>query len=401
MKKFILFIILIFIPYIALNAEELSTYSNNILLYNLNDNEVLLSKNADEKIYIASLTKIMTVLVSIENIENLDKKINFPKLDYNYLYDYSKVGFAQNEIITYRDLLNGALISSGADATEALAILISGNTKNFINLMNEKSKEINLENTSFSNTIGRDEINNYSTINDVFKLLSYALKNEEFYKIFTTLKYQMTNGKYIYSTLYYYNNIKNLNIDGIIGSKTGYTNKAGLCMASLFKKNNINYILITANAPYNTNEPLQLIDAVGITNYYYNNYDYITLIEKGDLMTTIKLSPFNIKEEIYSKETITDYLFKDKELTYKYEGNSKITGKSKVGDILGIYKIYYDDEEINFIEIKIEDNFKNKFWIFVSKYMFYFIAGIVIFIIIKLKFNGKNKKVRKHSLSKN
>ncbi len=392
MKKYILFIIMLFIPFICVKAEGLETYSDNIFLYNLNDKEVLLEQNQNEKIYIASLTKIMTVLVSIENIDNLDKKVAFPTIDYNSIYDYSQVGFTEGEIISYRDLLNGALLASGADATEALALLVSDDKADFIDLMNKTAKKIGLNNTSFSNTMGKDDVKNYSTVSDVFELLSYALKNKEFYKIFTTLKYEMSNDKTVYSTLYYYNKKANLNTDGIIGVKTGYTNGAGLCMASLFKKNNINYILITTNAPSDTDEPLQVMDAVNITNYYYNNYEYINLIEEGDLITTLKLAPFNVKEEIYSKETIKDYLLKDKEITYDYEGKTKITGKNKIGDTLGYYIINYNGKEVNRIEVKVEDNFKNKLWIFIAKYIWYFIGIIAFYITFKIIFKKKKRR---------
>ena len=124
---------------------------------------------------------------------------------------------------------------------------------------------------------------------------------------------------------------------------------------------------------------------------YYDNYRYINLIKKGDLVTTLKLAPFGIKEEIYADKTITDYLIKGKDITYKYEGTTKINGKTKVGDILGKYKIYYDGKEAGSIYVKVEDNFENKFWIFISKYMWYFI-GFVVFVIGIKRFLRKKKR---------
>lgn len=392
MKKILLFIILLFIPLVFFRAEEPEIYSENVFLYNVNEKEVMYEKNSDEKIYIASLTKMMTVLVAIENIEDINEMVAFPEIDYDYLLGYTQVGFEEGQEVTYKDLLNAALLASGADATEALAILVSENKSDFIELMNKKAEEIGLNATSFSNTMGKDGSRNYSTVKDVFKLLNYALKNETFYKIFTTLKYTPTAGEKIYSTLYYYNKKANLNTDGIIGLKTGYTSGAGLCMASLFEKNNIKYILVTANAPYSLEEPYQVMDAVSIDNYYYDNYKYINLIEKGDLITTLKLAPFGIKEEIYADKTITDYLIKDKDITYEYEGTIKINGKTHIGDILGEYKIYYDGKEVGSVDVKVEDNFKNKFWIFISKYMWYFIAFVAFIIGIKRFFRKKKRR---------
>ena len=100
---------------------------------------------------------------------------------------------------------------------------------------------------------------------------------------------------------------------------------------------------------------------------------------------------FGIKEEIYSDKTITDYLIKGKEITYKYEGTIKINGKTKIGDTLGKYKIYYDGKEVGSLDVKVEDNLKNKFWIFISKYMWYFI-GFVAFIIVIKRFLRKKKR---------
>lgn len=391
MKKVLLFIILLCIPFVFFRAKEPEIYSENVFLYNMNEKEVMFEKDADEKIYIASLTKIMTVLVSIENIDDINEKIIFPKIDYDYLLGYTQVGFEEGEIVSYEDLLNGALLASGADATEALAILIGGEKSEFIDLMNKKAKEIGLTNTSFSNTMGKDGNENYSTVKDVFKLLKYALENKKFYKIFTTLKYTPTSGDKIYSTLYYYNKKANLDTDGIIGLKTGYTSGAGLCMASLFEKNNIKYILVTANAPYSLEEPYQVMDAVSIDNYYYNNYRYINLIEKGDFITTLKLAPFGVKEKIYAEKTVRDYLIKGKKISYKYDGSIKISGKTKIGDILGKYKIYYGGKEVGSIDVKVEDNFKNKFWIFIAKYMWYFIILLVIILGIK-KFLKKKER---------
>ena len=110
------------------NAEELRINSNNAVLYNLNDNKILYEKNKDQKVSIASLTKMMTALVAIENIEDLNKKVNFIKSDYDKLIEMDASGSSldNSKSYTYEDLLYGLILESGADCANALARLIAG-----------------------------------------------------------------------------------------------------------------------------------------------------------------------------------------------------------------------------------------------------------------------------------
>ena len=169
--SFVLFLACFFQTfYTEIYAEELELNSEKYILYNMNDNEVILSKDENKKAYIASLTKIMTVLVAIENIDDYDKKVT---ITYDMLkdidWDVTVVGFKTGEKVTYDDLLYGAMISSGADAVNALAISISGSKSKFIELMNNKVKELNLKNTHFANVVGLFDEENYSTAYDVSK----------------------------------------------------------------------------------------------------------------------------------------------------------------------------------------------------------------------------------------
>ncbi len=390
-KKIIILLLLIIIPFSNLKALEIK--SNNAILYYVNDEKILLEKNTEEKIYIASLTKIMTVLVSLENIGDINEKVVFPRVDMSGLWDYSKVGFKVGEVLTYKDILYGTLLASGADAASALPVLVSDSKSEFISLMNKKVSDIGLKNTSFSNTIGIDEENNYSTVSDLLKLLNYALQNEEFYEMFTTKSYALSNGKIINSTLEYYSRKDGLDTTFIIGAKTGYTNGAGLCMASLFSHNDTKYILVTAGADYKTDEPLQVIDGINITEYYYENYEYVDLMKKNDLLTTITLnSLFKVNTDITAKKDVIEYLEKDKKIDNKYEGQIKLNNKNKVGDKIGVYKITYDGVNIDEIDIIIENNFKNKFWLFVNKYYYVGLIIVALLIVLKVRVTNKRKK---------
>ncbi len=373
--KVLLFIFLMFIP-LNIFGEELKTYSNNVLVYNLDTNEILYFKNEKEKIQIASLTKIMTIIVSLENIKDLDELVKIPKID--YLYEYSRLGFKFDEEVTYRDLLYSAMLPSAADATESLAILISGSTDKFISLMNNKAKELNMSNTSFSNTFGKDSENNYSTIEDLLKLMKYSLNNTEFYKIFTTKTYKLTNGKTINSSISYYGKKENLDIANIIGAKTGYTDLAGYCMISIYKNKEANLLIITANADYKSGKPTQVLDGLNIGKYYNKNYKYYYVLKEGEYIGDINI--LGVKENIYSEKEIKLYLPNDTIIKTEYKSLNRISFNSKTGDKIGEYIIKYDDKRI-VKDIRIPNTNKIKILLFLKKYtiVIYWLTRIFVF----------------------
>ena len=194
MKKGFKYILCLFISLFLLTsvqALELDIHSTNAILYNTNDDKVLYEKNENERVQIASLTKIMTAIVTLDKIDNLDEKVTLVSEDLKGLLEENLVtaGFKVGQTVSYRDLLYGLLLPSGADAAKALARSIGGTEDNFVKLMNEKAKKLNLKETHFTNPIGLDDENNYSTVKDVSLMFEYALKNDDFKKIVTSSSY--------------------------------------------------------------------------------------------------------------------------------------------------------------------------------------------------------------------
>ena len=163
-------LLLLLIPF---KVWGLEINSSNAILYNLNDGEVLMEKQADEKVKIASLTKIMTALVAIENIDNLNKVVKIPEEGLVGLVEAnaSVAGFKVNDEVTYLDLLYGVLLPSGADAVQTLAYYIAGGNDEFVKLMNDKAKELGLNDTHFSNPTGLNSDNHYSSVRDMGLIL--------------------------------------------------------------------------------------------------------------------------------------------------------------------------------------------------------------------------------------
>lgn len=407
MKKYLFCLILLLIPF-NIHAIELNTYSNNVILYKLDDNSVLYEKNSDEVVSIASLTKIMTGVVALENIKDMNEKVVLVSDDFSGLREAnaSQAGFYIGEEVTYSDLLNGLLLPSGADAARALSRLIAGGEKEFVNLMNDKAKELNLSNTHFMNITGLDEEGHYSTVKDVSKLLKYALENNDFIDIISKDYYQTSNGEHTFkSTILKLKELSGLEfkIDGINyfrGGKTGTTGDAGLCLASRASYNGVDYLLVTAKAPLSRENPYNLLDAKTIYEYFMTNYSYKNVVNKNDKLVSINTK--YIKEDsisFKSSKNVKVYLdnsFDKSKIEYKYDGKTLITHKMKKGEKLGSVKIIYNgeilDEEVitldRDVKFDLEKYIKENKYI---SYIFYTLLFIIIsFFIILLK---KKKRV--------
>lgn len=271
MKRKIIFIILTFsIMSIMPTAKALDTSKSSVVM-DLNSGRVLYQKNANEKRLIASITKIMTAIITLENISlNKEIKVGEEVLKMYGTNIYVEVG----EKITIKDLLYGLLLRSGNDASVILANAVSKNEEEFIKLMNTKAQEIGMKNSTFSNPHGLDEESkNYSTAYDMALLSKYAYQNKTYRKISATKKYTTkTNNK----TYLWYNRNKLLtNYENCTGGKNGYTPSAGRTLVTTASKDNLNLTVVTLNDPneYETHEELY--------EYVFNNYKNYTIIDKS------------------------------------------------------------------------------------------------------------------------
>ena len=260
--------------------DEDEIYSHTSVLYNLTTNTYVCEKNMEEVTYPASLTKIMTAIVAIENIEATKYFDTYITLDAN-IFDYittanaSVAGFKVGERVRIIDLLYGVVLPSGADACIALARYIAGSESGFSELMNAKAAELGCENTHFINSTGLHDINHRTTAKDILTILRYALKNDLFRTIFTTDSYttgetnMRSEGVTFRSTVGRAFTNGGFEIGNIIGGKTGYTIEAKLCLATLAKTPLSEYILITMGAGDGDNSTaFHVMDAVKIYGEY-------------------------------------------------------------------------------------------------------------------------------------
>lgn len=396
-KKIISFILFFFLFIVSINADELNLSSDKYILYNMNDDNVLIEHNSDEKTQIASLTKIMTTIVAIENVKDYNKKITITKEMFNDVaWDVATAGYKVGDKVTYNDLFYGAILPSGADAVNALAYTVFGNYDDFIKKMNEKAKQLGLKNTKFSNPIGLYDENNYSSAKDVSTLLIYALKNTKFKEIFTTKNYTSTNGVKMKSTIESYNSKNgNADLNYITGAKTGYIKKAGYCLATTAEIDGIEYLLVTLNA-YSTGAP-HIKDAVKTYKYYSENYSYKNIVKKDTIVVTLSTKYSKNKEiDIKANKNIKQYLkndFNSKNIEYKYDGEKYVTPFTKQGTKLGTIEIKYNNKTLDKFDLIYSQKVKFSIFNFLWTYKFIIII-FVLLVYIKLKSN-KVKKVRR------
>lgn len=388
MKKAVFFLFSLFFFCYSVYADDFDITGEYVTLYNMNEDTLLYSKNDTKKTSIASLTKMMTTLVAIEEIDNLDKIVTIKERDFEGTVGYSKAGFKVGDKVTYRDLLYGIILPSGADAVNAVVNNTLGYDK-FIKKMNETAKKIGMNDTSYANPVGKDDENNYSTSNDLAKLLKYALKNETFKTIFTTKNYKTSNGLNLESTVNRYENI--LNTNEIKGAKSGFTKDAGRCLASITTLNNVDYLLVVINS--STTSPYNAVkDTITIYDYYNNNYGYKNIINDD---TFIKEIPVDFSEEktykITGSEVIEKYLKNNTEVTYKYVGSDKVTFNTKKGSKLGVVKIYDGDVLLATSNVYLENNIE---YYPIITYIMIGIAVIFVLLIVK-KINKKKHRRRR------
>lgn len=396
MKKIIIFLILI-LPSIVFAANEPEIHSKHAIVYDIKEDKVLYSKAASEEISIASLTKIMTTITAINNINDLNETVTITSDMLNQVrYDASRAGLNIGDIVTYRDLLYASMLPSGADATTALAISLTGSISDFVAKMNEEATNLKLENTHFQNVTGLDEEGHYSTINDVLNILKYALNNETFKEIYLTKEYTLTNGLNVKSTILKYNENANLDISRILGSKTGFTAEAGLCISSLFTSSNHEMISITTNAPYGTNYSIE--DTLNLIDYIDNNYQDITLSHKNTLLKSLTVYDSSIDAyDIVTKVDITKYLPKDYDINYfkvEYNGLDNLTYKVKENTEIGTISYYYNNELLAIEKVYLNTTIEKDYLKIIKHYkLHYIIVAIlcIIFLIIIGKLLTKKK----------
>lgn len=263
--------------FIKQDPPEIS--AQNAILIEANSGEVIYEKNATEKAYPASITKIMTALLAIEN-GTLDKKV---KISQNAAgVEGSSIYLMTGEIISLRDLVYGLMLRSGNDAATAISEDVGGSTDNFVMMMNKKAREIGAFNTHFMNPSGLHDENHYTTAEDMALIAMDAMKNREFKQVAATKSWVTDRGDGKYN--YFYNKNKVVyQYNGGTGIKIGYTKAAGRTLVASSERDGMELICVVMKAPDWFSDTYKLMD------YAFSQYETTQVTEGQRAIKAVKV----------------------------------------------------------------------------------------------------------------
>ena len=244
-------------PAISTNAGAVSTSAASSCLIEAQTGEVLFAENADEKRAMASTTKIMTAVLTIE-AGDLDRE--FVVDDYAIMVEGTSMGLQKGDRVSRRDLLYGILLPSGNDAANAAAVSVSGSSSAFVKLMNDKAAELGLKNTHFANPSGLDAKGHYTSARDLASLAAYAMKNELFREIVSCKSKKLEYGNPPYPRTLYNSNKMLTKYSGACGVKTGFTDNARRCLVSAAERNGVTLIAVTLSDGNDWNDHINMLD---------------------------------------------------------------------------------------------------------------------------------------------
>lgn len=352
----------IYIPQLV-SADVGSTVSvsaHSAIAVEATNGEVYFEKNSHERLPMASTTKIMTALVALENCD-VNKEIKVSKDAVGV--EGSSIYLYENECLTLENLLYALLLESANDAAAAIAIEIGGSIQGFAGMMNDKAKELGLENTSFENPHGLDSDNHYTTAYDLAKITMAAMKNPIFERIVSTYKRVIPLNETEGARVLINHNKLLKNYDGAIGVKTGFTKKSGRCLVSSAERDGVQLICVTINAPNDWQDHENMLD-LGFSLYenktFYdkNEFTYLHNVVGG----------FDTTVTLVNQEPLCAILRSGKDnITQHIELQKFSYAPIKEGEVIG--RIYYTDGDKIIASSplvashKVEINIKEKsFW---------------------------------------
>lgn len=388
------------------NSEDIGLTAQYAVAIDAKSGLVLYNKNMDERMYPASMTKVMTVIVAIEMIKDFEATTVISQSDIDTVWETgaSSANFAVGETVTYNDLLLGAILPSGADATRALANNLCGGQEEFVNKMNELAKKLKLKDTHFVNTTGIHDENHYTTVHDMAMIVKYAVENEQFREVYSKRFATSSNGLHQWANKSMYNaNRSHIDTSSILGCKSGYTDMAKNCLSSLDKVGDNEIITIVGKSINNDVKPRAAVqDTLDIVNYVSQNYSMQSILSKGTEVKSlyIKAAKNNQKILIENQNNVMAFLpnnLNKDDLEYKYSFKN-LEAPLKKGAKVGNLNIYYGDyllyQEEYFSNKVIErdamSDFTGKAMDFIFPYGLAIFLVIIYFLISKIK---KHKKV--------
>lgn len=345
----------------AVELKDLNITAKEVGIYELKNLNPIYEKDARKQVPVASLTKIMTAIVCLENVD-INKKVvvDLPAVKKYYDEEYSVAGLKDKQEISYLDLVETMLLPSGADSGACIALNVFNDYDKFIQAMNKKAKELGMNNTSFSNVIGMDDKNNYSTVEDMAIMMKYAMENEYIRYGITQYSHTIKDGsKTVHNALFQLADLYAIDISNITGGKTGFTGDAGYCLLSYSETTPEPLICIVLGCEVKPGTLYHLSETEAIFELINENYSEKDLVSEGDVIVTLPAIK-STKEEIsiQALDSIQTIMKNDEKVDkdaveIRYEGIDVLSPENKVGKVIGKIDVYYKGKYIGSEEVKL------------------------------------------------
>lgn len=360
MKKKLVVLILIsffFIP--CVSAEDLAPNAKSTILIEESTGKILYEKNSDEKRAPASMTKVMSMLLIMEALDNKQISLNDEVTISQNAADMggSQLFLQPNQTAKVEDLLKGIAVASGNDAVVAMAEKIAGSEEKFVDMMNKKAKELGLKNTQFKNPHGLDEEGHYTSAHDMAIMAKELIKHKQILNYTSIYEEYLTKSDG--TKLWMVNTNKLVKFyKGVDGLKTGFTQTAGYCLTATAMKNNTRLISVVMGEDTSANRST---DTVNLLNYGFNSYKVNTIIKKEKNIAKVKVNKGK-EDKVYirTKENVNELLnVNEKAKKYILVPEVKnITAPVKVGEKVGILKIKYQNKVVKEVDLTVSKNIK-------------------------------------------
>lgn len=348
MKKLLAVIFALFmcVCIIPVSADEIAVSASAAAVINGDNGEVIYLKNADERLPMASTTKIMTALLLCEH-GDFNREITVTKE--MLAVEGSSMGLLPGDTVTLHDLLYGMLLASGNDAANVTAFVLGGSVQGFVDMMNEKAQALGLQNTHFATPSGLDADDHYTTALELANLARYAMQNDDFAAAASSKSAVLNYGNPPYRrTLTNHNRLLKY-FDGAVGVKTGFTKKSGRCLVSAAKRDGKYVIAVTLHDPNDWSDHEQMLEygfsVIQQIQCSPEKAEYIIPVIGGSKNSlTVKTQPYTVNS------------VKTAEITCKTELPKFLYAPIKKGDVIGTISYFSDGEKIAVSEIVAEEN---------------------------------------------
>lgn len=363
MKKILFVICCFFISFDLVSAEDnnqdnnLSPKAKSAILIEANTGEVLYEYNADEKLAPASMTKMMSLLLIMEALDN--NVIKYTDMvtvsDNASSMGGSQILLETGENMSVDDLLKGITVASGNDAVVTLAEKIGGTEENFVKMMNDRAKKLGLKNTNFKNCHGLDDKDHYSSARDMSIIAKELVKHQKILDYSSIYETYLRKGTKKEIWLVNTNKLVRFK-QGVDGLKTGYTKNSGYCLTATMKQGDMRVIAVAMGEPDSGTRNNEIS---GMLDYAFAQYSIDTIYKKDEVVDNIKLDKSNIDNvDVVPLEDIK-ILYKKidgkKDIKYDIKYN-KIGAKINKGDVIGYMIIKDGDNEIKRVDVTVNKN---------------------------------------------